>query len=48
MKYIARRKTAWNATEPTSEKAAAPEAVDPEKGRLLWEKSAELLRPHLR
>ena len=31
-----------------SEKAAAPEAVDPEKGRLLWEKSAELLRPHLR
>jgi len=30
------------------EKALAPEALDPEKGRLLWEKSAELLRPYLR
>jgi NAD(P)-dependent dehydrogenase (short-subunit alcohol dehydrogenase family) len=30
------------------EKAPAPEAIDPEKGRLLWEKSAELLRPYLR
>jgi NAD(P)-dependent dehydrogenase (short-subunit alcohol dehydrogenase family) len=30
------------------EKTPGAEATDPEKGRLLWEKSAELLRPYLR
>lgn len=30
------------------EKAVAPEAASPQNGALLWERSAELLKPHLR